>query len=174
MASSQLKFLTSLLLLSWAYASTSANQQGPVEKQVEVGIEGVVYCQSCERYGTWSFSGAKPISNATISVICKNYKDRVSFYKAFQTGPNGYFYAELKGFKMVHSLLDHPLQSCRVRLVSSAQENCNVLTNVNYGLDGAPLRYENKRLVGSQYEAVVYAAGPLAFHPAHCVPKTPS
>ncbi|KAL3521247.1 hypothetical protein ACH5RR_019396 [Cinchona calisaya] len=175
MASTQFKVFTSFLLLSLAYALTSANEQvpaKPVEKYVDVVVEGVVYCQSCERYGTWSLSGAKPISNSTISVICIDYKKRVSFYKAFQTGVNGYFYAELKGFKMGHSLLDHPLHSCRVKLVSSHQENCNLLTNVNYGLDGAPLRYADKRLIGSHYEAVVYAAGPLAFRPAHCIPKT--
>ncbi|XP_071929196.1 non-classical arabinogalactan protein 30-like [Coffea arabica] len=177
MASTQLNVFTSMLLLSLAFALASANEQvpaKPVEKHVDVGIEGVVYCQSCEHYGTWSLSGAKPISNSTIGVICKDYKKRVSFYKAFQTDANGYFYAELKGFKMGHSLLDHPLHSCSVKLVSSPQENCNSLTNVNYGLNGAPLRYEDKRLIGSRYEAVVYAAGPLAFRPAHCIPKNPA
>ncbi|OMP07098.1 hypothetical protein COLO4_07629 [Corchorus olitorius] len=43
-----------------------------------------------------------------------------------------------------YTLLDHPLQSCSVKLVSSPDENCN------NGIDGSPLRYE----------------GPVAFRPA--------
>ncbi|KAL9332634.1 hypothetical protein ACSQ67_002244 [Phaseolus vulgaris] len=52
--------------------------------------------------------------------------------------------------------------------VWSPLESCSLLSNVNYGLNGAPLRYENKRLHGSKYEAVIYAAGPLAFRPSEC------
>lgn len=179
MASSQLIVLaSSLLLLSLAFPTISANETVPgnktvpsnktTEKKTEVVVEGIVYCQSCEHTGTWSLSGATPIPSAKVSVICKDHKDRVSFYKVFVTNPNGYFYAELDGFKMGNPLLDHPLQGCQVKLVSSPVENCNLLTNVNHGLYGAPLRYENKRLVGQTYETVIYAAGPLAFRPAHC------
>ena len=179
MASSQLIVLaSSLLLLSLAFPTISANETVPgnktvpsnktTEKKTEVVVEGIVYCQSCEHTGTWSLSGATPIPSAKVSVICKDHQDRVNFYKVFVTNPNGYFYAELDGFKMGNPLLDHPLQGCQVKLVSSPVENCNLLTNVNHGLYGAPLRYENKRLVGQTYEAVIYAAGPLAFRPAHC------
>lgn len=170
MASAKLITILPLLLLSTAIDSITANE--PAEKTVAVVVEGVVYCQSCHAYGTWSLSGAEPIGAATIGVICKDHRNRVSFYKAFETDKNGYFYAELKGFKMSHSFLDHPLHACKVKLVSSPLESCKVLTNVNYGLYGAPLRYEDKRLVGSEhYEAVVYSAGPLAFRPPHCAPK---
>ncbi|KAG8380866.1 hypothetical protein BUALT_Bualt06G0061000 [Buddleja alternifolia] len=176
MASSQLIALIPLLFLSLAIHSVTANEplpqpQEPFEKPSDVVVEGMVYCQSCEQYGTWSLTKAKPIEAATISVICKDHRNRVSFYKAFQTGKNGYFYGELKGFKMSHSFLDHPLHSCKVKLVSSPLENCNLLTNINEGLYGAPLRYEDKRIVSSNYEAVVYAAGPLAFRPDNCPPK---
>ncbi|KAI3470913.1 hypothetical protein Pfo_027576 [Paulownia fortunei] len=175
MASGQLIAIIPFLFLSMAIQSITAHEPvpqppKPAEKPVDVVVEGVVYCQSCNRYGTWSLTGAKPIESATISVICKDHRNRVSFYKAFETDKNGYFYAELKGFKMSHSFLDHPLHSCKVKLVSSPLQSCNILTNVNYGLYGAPLRYEDKRLVGSNYEAVIYAAGPLAFRPADCAP----
>ncbi|CAI9772213.1 unnamed protein product [Fraxinus pennsylvanica] len=176
MASSQLTTLVSFIVLSLAVSSITAHEnststQKPVEKHVDVVVEGVVYCQSCDHYGTWSLTGAEPIEAATVSVICKDHRNRVSFYKAFHTDNNGYFYAQLLGFKMRHALLDHPLHSCRVKLVSSPLENCNLLSNINYGLYGAPLRYEDKKLVGTNYEAVIYAAGPLAFRPAHCAPK---
>nr|XP_016497491.1 PREDICTED: non-classical arabinogalactan protein 30-like [Nicotiana tabacum] len=173
MASSQLILIVSLLFalaipLTTAYKKAPAK---PVEKTAQVVVEGMVYCQSCDNYGSWSLSGAKPIAAAKVSVICKNYMKRVSYYKAFQTDKNGYLFAELDGFKMGHSYLDHPLHSCRVKLVSSPLENCNVFTNVNYGLTGAPLRFLDKTLRRSNYEAVIYAAGPFAFRPAYCPPK---
>ncbi|KAG6393570.1 hypothetical protein SASPL_147814 [Salvia splendens] len=160
-------FLALLPLLTNAYETTPK----PAAKVADVVVEGLVYCQSCENYGSWHLNGAKPIKAATISVICKDHRNRISYYKAFNTDKNGYFYAELKGFKMSHSFLDHPLHSCKVKLVSSPLKTCNLLTNVNYGLNGAPLRYEDKRIVGSNYEAVIYAAGPLAFRPNNCVQK---
>ncbi|KAI3908510.1 hypothetical protein MKX01_009312 [Papaver californicum] len=138
------------------------------DRKVSVVVEGVVYCQSCKAAGTWSLTGAKAIEYAKVSVVCKDHKGRVSFYKIFNTDVNGYFYAELEGFKMDHYILDHPLHSCGVHLVSSPLSHCNKLTNINYGINGSPLRYENKRLFGTHYEAVVYAAGPLAFSPAQC------
>ncbi|GFP96854.1 proline-rich protein 1 [Phtheirospermum japonicum] len=176
MASSQLIALIPLLFLSLAIHLTTAHEllpqpPKPVDKATDVVVEGTIYCQTCEEQGTWAVNGAKPIEAATISVICKDHRNRVSYYKACETDKNGYFYAQLKGFKMSHSFLDHPLHSCKVKLVSSPLKTCNLLTNVNYGLYGAPLRYEDKRIVGTNYEAVIYAAGPLAFRPAHCVPK---
>lgn len=173
MASNQLIAIIPFLLLSLALHSATAAMQPPTtaEKPVDVVVEGLVYCQSCAQHGSWSLTGAKPIKSATIGVVCKNHRNRISYYKAFQTNQNGYFYAELKGFKMTHSFLDHPLHSCKVRLVASPLKTCNLLTNVNYGLYGAPLRYEDKRIVKKNYEAVIYAASPLAFRPSHCALK---
>ncbi|XP_022764974.1 non-classical arabinogalactan protein 30-like [Durio zibethinus] len=165
-------FISSLLLLPLVFPSIAAYGDLLKEMKTEVVVEGMVYCQSCDYYGSWSLLKAEPIASAKVSVICKNKKDQVSFYKAFETDGNGYFFAELEGFQMSHSLLDHPLQSCNVRLVSSPLENCNLLSNINNGLYGSPLRYESKRLYRKDYEAVIYAAGPLAFRPAHCPAPT--
>ncbi|XWS74781.1 hypothetical protein CRYUN_Cryun01aG0026700 [Craigia yunnanensis] len=173
MGSSHLAFfISSLLLLPLAFPTIGAYGGIPQEKKSEVAVEGMVYCQSCDNYGSWSLSKAEPIASAKVSVICKNNKDQVSFYKAFETDGNGYFFAELEGFKMSNSLSDHPLLSCRVKLVSSPLKNCNLLSNVNYGLYGSPLRYESKRLHRKDYEVVIFAAGPFTFRPAHCPAPT--
>lgn len=167
----QLAFLATLLV-SGAFSFISASKEILNESskmKVNVIVEGMVYCQSCNKFGSWSLTGGQPISGAKVSVICESYKNRVSYHKTFQTDTQGYFYAELDGYKMNHMLLDHPLQSCYVKLVSSPIGSCNVLTNVNYGINGATLRHENKRLVyENKYEALIYAAGPLAFRPAQC------
>ena len=173
MASSHLAvFILYLLLLPLAFPSVAAYGDIPQEKKTEVVVEGMVYCQSCDNYGSWSLSKAEPIASAKVSVICKNKKDQVSFYKSFETDGNGYFFAELEGFQMSHSLLDHPHQSCHVKLVSSPLENCNLLSNINHGLYGSPLRYESKRLYRKDYEVLIFSAGPLAFRPAHCPAPT--
>ncbi|KAK4277800.1 hypothetical protein QN277_015741 [Acacia crassicarpa] len=167
MASSYLVTLTLLLLLA-AFSSTEANDYAPTEKKTEVVVEAMVYCQSCDQYGSWSLAGAKPVAAAKVSVTCKNQMGQVGYYKVFETNKNGYLFAQLEDFKVQNFLLDHPLQSCFAKLVWSPDERCSVLSNINYGLDGAPLRYENKRLYGSRYEAIIYAAGPLAFRPNDC------
>lgn len=164
MTSRHQNFLSLLLLLIITFPYTQADD----EKKTEVVIEAIVYCQSCEHSGTWSLIGANPISSAKVSVTCKNHKDHIVYYKVFETDQNGYLYAPLEGFKMQHSLLDHPLHSCYVKPIWSPLQNCSLLSNVNNGINGATLRYDNKRLRGTKYEAVVYEAGPLAFRPSHC------
>jgi hypothetical protein len=170
MASSHLVVLFSLLL-PLAFPSTAASGDVPSktpENKTDVVVEGIVYCQSCDHVGTGSLTGAKPIPAAKVGVICNDHKKRVSFYKAFEANANGYFYAPLEGFKMSNSILEHPLQACHVKLLSSPVANCSIPTNVNYGLYGSPLRYEDKKFVGKNYVAVIYAAGPFAFRPAYC------
>lgn len=152
----------SILLLILAFMSISAHEN------INVVVEGMVYCQSCEHNGTHSLIDAEPIPAAKVNVICTDHENKVGFNKAFETDAHGYFYAQLVGFKMSHYFLDHPLHSCLVKLVLSPLTNCNVVSNVNYGLTGAALRYENKWLSGKNYKAAIYAAGPLAFRPAHC------
>ncbi|XP_077217481.1 non-classical arabinogalactan protein 30-like [Tasmannia lanceolata] len=164
--------LMSLLLLAFTSFGSTQASYNEVKEMAEVVMEGVVYCQTCQSFGTWSLAGAEPIASAKVGVVCKDYKDRVSFYKSFTTDTNGYFYAQLEGFQMKHYYLDHPLQSCTVHLISSPRIDCNLLTNVNHGIDGSPPRYEKKTLSGTNYEAIIYASGPLAFRPANCPVKT--
>ncbi|XP_050209217.1 non-classical arabinogalactan protein 30 [Mercurialis annua] len=177
MANSHLTItIFAFLLLKLSYfPSTSAYETGSIKpglNRVDVVVEGKVYCQSCDHFGSWSLTKAEPIPSAKISVICKNYLKQVSFYKAYQTDKNGYFYAQLDGFKIGSNILDHPLQSCKVKLVSSSIAHCSLLSNVNYGIDGAPLRFESKILRRNRYDVAVYAAGPLAFRPANCPPES--
>ncbi|MED6221222.1 hypothetical protein PIB30_052464 [Stylosanthes scabra] len=170
MATIHFKILSILLLIVAFPYTEASNDSVPKtkEKKTEVVVESTVYCQSCEHLGTWSLIGAKPIPSSKVSVTCNSHKGHVSYYKVFETDKNGYLYAPLEGFKMENYLLDHPLHSCYVKPIWSPIESCNLLSNLNYGLNGASLRFENKRLRGSKYEAVIYAAGPLAFCPSNC------
>nr|XP_043635210.1 non-classical arabinogalactan protein 30-like [Erigeron canadensis] len=173
MANNQFTTIILILLpLAFLVAATIAHEvPAKQDKTATVVVEGKVYCQSCKYFGSWSLTDAEPIPAAKVSVICKNHKRRVSYYNAFETDKDGYFYAELKDFKMSHYLLDHPLHSCHVKLVSSPLQTCNLLSNVNNGINGSPLRFENKVVYGNNYEAVVYGSGPLAFRPTNCGPE---
>ncbi|KAI3721009.1 hypothetical protein L2E82_32011 [Cichorium intybus] len=175
--------MTMSILLSLAFLATSTSNTTTTadhkiatdydfDRTANVVVEGKVYCQGCKYIGSSSLSGAEPIWAARVSVICKNYKKRVSYYKAFVTDYDGYFYADLKKFRMTHYLLDHPLHACRVKLVSSPHETCNVRSNLNNGINGSPLRFENKVLYGRGYETVIYASGPFAFRSSDCYPDT--
>ncbi|KAK9913769.1 hypothetical protein M0R45_037578 [Rubus argutus] len=167
MASKQLiVVVSSLLLIGLAFFPSTTATTYPSKPEVHVVVEGMVYCQSCDRHG-WSLTGATPIPSAKVSVVCKNNIGQVGYYKTFQANANGYVYAELEGNKM-NRALDSPLQNCRVKLVSSPLQKCNLATNVNFGIDGAHLRSEGKSYTSKDYQAVIYAAGPFAFRPAHC------
>lgn len=176
-------FLLSVLSIAISIPYSTANEyesptkpypkphHTPPKTTANVVVEGIVYCQSCKHSGTWSLDEAKPIEGAKIGVLCRNYKDRISYYKTYSTDSGGYFYAKLDGFTMRHQLLDHPLQACVVKLVSSPIDECDVFTNINYGVNGAALRYEKKKIMNKSYEAVIYASGPLAFRPEYCMPN---
>ncbi|KAI6676173.1 hypothetical protein NL676_036969 [Syzygium grande] len=75
-------------------------------------------------FGMWSLAEAKPVGSAKVSVIRKNYKNRVTYWKTFRAEESSYFYAELKGYKMSHSILDHrsKLDECvKHRLVAPSK-----------------------------------------------------
>ncbi|KAK1264767.1 hypothetical protein QJS04_geneDACA010639 [Acorus gramineus] len=155
-----------LLLLSLLLPSLALAFRRPetTPTPLDVIIEGTVRCQSCAYIGSWSLTSSKPISSAKVGIACKDHKNRVRFYQSFKTDNNGYFYAPLKGL-----VVKDVVKACSVKLLASADQGCNVLTNVNYGIGGASLRFEKRLLLGGKSYAV-YAAGPLAFRPATCAP----
>ncbi|KAL4189646.1 hypothetical protein AMTRI_Chr08g166380 [Amborella trichopoda] len=128
-----------------------------------VVVEGMVYCQSCELKGTHSLAEAKPIAGAKVGVACKDEKGRVKWYQAHKTDSYGYFYASVIGFAPSMDALS----SCTAYLLSSPDPECNLLTNINGGFEGSPLRYKGNLKAG---KVLLYATGPLAFRPARCHP----
>lgn len=162
MATQQLSLISPLLLLlllPFAAAHGSTEALYKMKKTIDVVVEG------------WFIASTTPIKSARVGVSCKDDKGRVSFYNSFTRDTYGHFYAPLRALKMKHDYSDHPLQACTVHLLSSPHPQCNLLSNVNSGIDGSPLRYEKKRLSSENYEVVLYAAGPLAFRPSNCPPK---
>ncbi|XP_062233144.1 proline-rich protein 1-like [Phragmites australis] len=137
------------------------------KKLVVMRVEG----QSCAHRGSQCLDGAAPLPGAKVSVTCRDRKNRVMAWRSPVADGNGYFRADFGVERARDYFMEDPREACFVRLLSSPDAKCNGITNINHGMEGAPLRDEGKRWTGQVgYENVVYAAGPLAFKPASCVP----
>ncbi|KAE8792547.1 non-classical arabinogalactan protein 31-like [Hordeum vulgare] len=139
--------------------------------KVMLKVEGVVYCQSCTHQNSWCLDGATPLPGAKVMVTCRDAKNRVMVSRTPVADGKGYFLAEFDVAEKADYYMGDPAKACFVRLLASPDRKCDDLTNVNYGIEGAPLRHEGKRWSGEGYENVVYAAGPLSFKPDTCAPR---
>ncbi|PKA55313.1 hypothetical protein AXF42_Ash003950 [Apostasia shenzhenica] len=75
---------------SSAYPRSPPSHDPPKEPKELVVIEGMDYCQSCSRVGTWSLEVATPLPAAKVGIACKEYRrNRVQFYKVFQANSQG-------------------------------------------------------------------------------------
>uniref|UniRef100_J3KWN1 Uncharacterized protein n=1 Tax=Oryza brachyantha TaxID=4533 RepID=J3KWN1_ORYBR len=129
--------------------------------------------ESCAHRNSWSLGGDTPLPGAKVSVPCRDAKNRVVWWRLAVADRSGYFLAEFDVTEVSGFFEGDPRRACYARLLASPDCGCNELTNINLGIEGAPLRDEGKRWAGQGYENVVYAAGPLAFRPSKCPPKHP-
>jgi hypothetical protein len=51
-------------------------------------VEGVVLCQSCEKKGSQSLDGVKPLLRANVTVTCRDRKNCVMAYRQRATDDN--------------------------------------------------------------------------------------
>ncbi|CAL9196292.1 unnamed protein product, partial [Musa hybrid cultivar] len=117
------------------------------------------------------FLEALRLPAARVGITCKDHRGRVVLYRAATADDNGYVFAELYTTTMRGGYFD-PAESCAVRLLVSPDDRCSSVTDVNGGDRGTPLRYQNTTIPGQYADLDVYVAGPLAFKPAYCPPKT--
>lgn len=135
---------------------------------IKVVIEGVVLCQDCSTRGTWSLFNSKPIKGAKVSVTCRDSKNRPAGFHAEETDSNGYFYSPFDVVRMNDYFGGDPTKACFVRLLSSPDKGCNALTNINWGIVGAPVNFAGKSFTGPDYTTVVLESGALAFRSGWC------
>lgn len=164
-------FLTMVFVLGSAHVFPAAAADVEAQKKVVVAVEGLVSCQDCGSVGTWNLAGAKPLPSARVSITCRDHRNRVVLYKSAAADDNGYVFVELYTTTMRGGYFD-PVEACGVRLLVSSDIRCDRPTDVNNGVRGAQLRYENTTISGQYADIDVYVAGPLAFMPAQCPPKT--
>ncbi|KAG6518139.1 protein SEED AND ROOT HAIR PROTECTIVE PROTEIN-like [Zingiber officinale] len=154
-----------------AVALIAAAATAGAEKKVIVAMEALVNCQDCASVGTLNLGKARPLPGARVVVTCRDHRGRVVLYQVGKADDNGYVFAELYTTTMRGGYFD-PAEACAARLLTSPDERCGTATDVNGGVQGSPLRFQNTTVPGQYADIDVYAAGPLAFRPPDCLPKT--
>ncbi|KAL7226872.1 hypothetical protein ACSBR1_021860 [Camellia fascicularis] len=120
------------------------------------GIQGLIYCKS----------GPKlvPIEGALARITCiavdKNGYESAPFSTlSHPTDPKGYFFATLSPYMLEEAW---KITECKAFLESSPLETCNVPTDVNKGINGAPLSSYHFL---SDKNLKLYSVGPFSYTP---------
>ncbi|KAK1572430.1 hypothetical protein Q3G72_032552 [Acer saccharum] len=126
------------------------------EKPLPISIEGLVLCKSGSKY--------YPIQGAVAKVTClvdDIYGSKTTEFSISSkaTDSKGYFLAELSSLKLSDNL---KLKQCKVFLDNSPLKDCNIPTDVNRGITGAPL---NSYHILNEKKIKLYSVGPFFFTP---------
>ncbi|EFJ33094.1 hypothetical protein SELMODRAFT_407245 [Selaginella moellendorffii] len=116
-------------------------------------VEGIVYCQDCQ--GHWT----KKISDALVSVVCKDKAGLITAYAMDNSDDSGYFQIKVPNYDCLHQ----ENTTCVAQLVTTSDETCNKMTNEGDGAQGAKLRPFT-----SYYNEMFFRVGPFAFTPYTC------
>lgn len=133
-------------------------------------VQGQVLCQVCERMGSWSLLDAQPLVGAKVGIKCRDYRYGKIYSMSTETNYAGWYYEPIRKIDLKIHHIETPADSCTVHLISSDDQNCNVITNVNFGLTGASVRFEKTEFVGTREQSDLYSPGILAFRPKNCFP----
>ncbi|MCL7041028.1 hypothetical protein MKW94_006176 [Papaver nudicaule] len=130
-----------------------------------VAVQGVVYCKPCKYHGVPTLLGATPLSGAVVRLACNNTKYTIR--EETKTDKNGYFFLQAS-----KRITNYGVHKCKMFLVSSPLNTCNVPTDLHFGLTGSNLIMERKQppsLATSPVPYTLYSTrGPFAFDPTTC------
>ncbi|KAF5186119.1 Pollen ole e 1 allergen and extensin family protein [Thalictrum thalictroides] len=128
-------------------------------KKIHVG--GKVLCQDCT--GDWNdwVQGSKPIKGCRVSVTCMDDRGRVMHYASDETDEQGDF--DMIVDKNINGKELKP-ELCSVRLVSSPDNVCNLLTDFAGGRSGVKLTRPSHIF----RDLVKYTLGPFFFTTPMC------
>ncbi|KAJ8444010.1 hypothetical protein Cgig2_020856 [Carnegiea gigantea] len=120
-----------------------------------IKIQGTIHCNQA---GRWT-----PVRGATARVTClalnvRGYESAPFSVVTPRTDERGFFHINLGKYQ----LANYRLRSCRVFLEAPAPGICNVPTDINHGLTGAPLT--NYRPLGDL--SALYFVGPFVYNPS--------
>ncbi|XP_059462680.1 non-classical arabinogalactan protein 31 [Corylus avellana] len=119
-------------------------------------VGGKVLCQDCTQGWHEWVHGGKPIKGCKVSITCMDERSRVVYYASDLTDELGQF--DIAVNKYVHGK-ELKAKLCSVRLVSSPEPTCNILTNFAGGRRGVKLNQPT--LV--YRDVIKYMLGPFYF-----------
>ncbi|KDP29206.1 hypothetical protein JCGZ_16595 [Jatropha curcas] len=102
-----------------------------------IHVSGKVMCQDCTKgYNEW-VNGYRPIKGCKVSLTCMDDRRRVRHYVSDTTDEQGQFDMTVSKYINGKKLNE---KLCSVRLLSSPDPTCNVLTDFAGGKSGIKLR----------------------------------
>ncbi|CAL0326771.1 unnamed protein product [Lupinus luteus] len=103
-----------------------------------VHVSGKVLCQDCSHgWNEWVYGG-KPIKGVKVSLTCMDNRKRVVYYTSDTTDELGQYDISVNKYVYGKEL---DTKGCLVRLVSSPDHVCNILTDFGGGKSGVKLNY---------------------------------
>ncbi|XP_058739132.1 non-classical arabinogalactan protein 30-like [Vicia villosa] len=106
----------------------------PAEEVIHVG--GKVMCQDCSQGWNEWVKGDKPIKGAKVSLTCWDKRNRAVYYTSDTTDVLGLY--DMTVDKYVNGK-ELDVKGCYLRLVSSPDDVCNILTDFGGGKSGFKL-----------------------------------
>nr|XP_011468000.1 PREDICTED: proline-rich protein 3 [Fragaria vesca subsp. vesca] len=132
------------------------------EEPKVIRVDGKVLCQDCtEGWNEW-VHGARPIIGGKVSVTCLDERKRVVYYGSDLTDETGQFELTINKYTIHGKELQ--AKRCSVRLVSSPDATCNVLTDFAGGRSGVKLQ----RPSSVYRDLVKYTLGPFYYTTPMC------
>ncbi|EOX95160.1 Pollen Ole e 1 allergen and extensin family protein [Theobroma cacao] len=116
------------------------------------GVQGLVLCKSGSKY--YPIQGA--LAKITCKAVDKGGLEKILSICSGATDAKGYFFATLSHSDLVDKL---KVKDCKAYLESSPLKTCNIPTNDNKGIDGAPL--SNFRVLNKKMN--LYSVGPFFY-----------
>ncbi|KAJ6407534.1 hypothetical protein OIU84_010926 [Salix udensis] len=126
-----------------------------------INVAGKVMCQDCTKgYSDW-INGDRPIKGCKVSLTCTDDRGRVMLYDSDVTDERGEFDMIVSRFINGKQLKE---KKCSVRLVSSPDPSCDILTDFAGGKSGVKLR----RPTSVYRDTVKYVLTPFYFTSPMC------
>ncbi|KAF8395318.1 hypothetical protein HHK36_019261 [Tetracentron sinense] len=124
-------------------------------------VGGKVMCQDCTKGWNKWVQGSNPIKGCRVSVTCMDERNRVVYYESDETDEQGEF--EVMVDKYINGK-ELKAKRCSVRLVSSPDPVCNILTDFAGGQSGVKL----SRPSHMYRDLIKYTLGPFYFTTPLC------
>ncbi|KAI4319536.1 hypothetical protein MLD38_033122 [Melastoma candidum] len=149
------------LVMGILLCSVSAMKEDDQEMKKVIHVGGEIHCQDCTKdWNHWT-KGSTPIKGAKVSVTCMDERQRVVYYGSDMSDEAGRFNVIFGKYVHGKPVTD---RLCKVRLVSSPDQACNVATDFAGGRSGVKL--EHPTFV--YREITKYTVGPLYYTPPMC------
>ncbi|KAJ7976867.1 Pollen Ole e 1 allergen/extensin [Quillaja saponaria] len=150
------------LIIAASFIMGFSNMVVAGENQPIIHVGGKVLCQDCTQGWNEWVHGSRPIKGCKVSLTCLDERSRVMYYASDITDEVGQYKLIVNKYNIYGKELNTKL--CALRLVSSPDPTCNILTNFGGGKSGVKLG-----LATSEYKNLIkYVLDPFYYTTPLC------